>query len=219
MMKTNGQNFIHTPVEYEMNKATLTFASLKEENEYREAAASSGLILTRLSIAVSILLYLCYIFLRYQIFTEFRTSIFIIQDLVFFLPAITLFILSFFKFFGKITQINGMLLFLASGITIITSSIIWPVQHSLFTIGLVIATLCGYLFFRLRFIYASMIGWALLIFVLIATISNPDRTINESGFQFAALILANLVSCQLSEKNKITESQKKQFALTSTFYL
>jgi two-component system cell cycle sensor histidine kinase/response regulator CckA len=216
MMKTNGQNFIHTPVEYEMNKATLTFASLKEENEYREAAASSGLILTRLSIAVSILLYLCYIFLRYQIFTEFRTSIFIIQDLVFFLPAITLFILSFFKFFGKITQINGMLLFLASGITIITSSIIWPVQHSLFTIGLVIATLYGYLFFRLRFIYASMIGWALLIFVLIATISNPDRTVTESGFQFAALILANLVG--MVGAYAIEFLVRRNFYLNKAFY-
>ena len=84
----NGKNHLNTPVEYEMNKVTLAFASSKEEQAFREAGYLANLGFFRASVITASLLYFIYMLLRFWYFENADANFIILQDFVFAIPAI-----------------------------------------------------------------------------------------------------------------------------------
>ncbi|MEJ2054504.1 MAG: ATP-binding protein [Calditrichaceae bacterium] len=201
-MGTNGNNHLHTPVEYEMNKITLAFASAKEEKAFKDSGSKSSLIFFRISLIAAFVLNFIYLVLRFWEFPEASNSFVIIQDFVFTIPLIAILITSFTRYINRFIQIAGIILFSAGAVTTLSTSIMWPVSSHFFLYSLIFITLYGYIFLTLRFISASIIGWlTLLSYILLNTLFG------YSGFSeiiepVIALIITNLAGmavCYLIE--------------------
>ena len=201
-MKMNGKNHLNTPVEYEMNKVTLAFASSSEEKAFKEAGYIYNLVFFRISVIAASVLYFIYILLRFWYFSEVDGRFIILQDFVFAIPAISVIIASFNPNFIRYLQSAGIIIFSVSAITVLSTSIIWPVSNHFFIYCIISITLYGYIFLRLRFISASIIGWLTMVTFGIVHLTITDDNLNNIIMPVVALIMANIagmVACYLFE--------------------
>ncbi|MEJ2544335.1 MAG: PAS domain S-box protein, partial [Calditrichaceae bacterium] len=211
-MKMNGQNHLTTPVEYEMNQVTLAFASSREEKTFKETGhlANSGFF--RASVISALLLYFVYMLLRFWYFASVDVNFVILQDFVFAIPAISVIIASFNPNFTKYLQTAGIIVFAVCGITVLSTSVLWPVSNHFFIYSIISVTLYGYLFLRLRFIVASIIGWLTLMMFAVVQMAFNGLSFDNILNPVIVLILTNLTgmtACYLfeyfSRKNYLLE--------------
>jgi len=170
----------------------------------------------RFSFSSALLLYILYIFLRFWTFSEVESSSIILQDLVFIIPAIVLIALSFADGFKKFLQAAGVILFIVGGITIISTSLVWPVSNHFFIYSLVATILYGYAFLKLRFISATFTGWFLAIAYLVTSLGISEGYFNAVLYPFVTVILTNLIGMLIcysferhSRKNYLLEKLLK----------
>ncbi|MBN1408740.1 MAG: response regulator [Calditrichaceae bacterium] len=187
----NEKNHLSTPIEYEMNKITLAFASSSEEQAFKETGYLSNVGFFRASIISVSLLYFIYMLLRFWYFSDVDARFIILQDLLFAIPAISIIIASFNHSIKKYLQTAGIIIFSVCAITILSTSIIWPVSNHFFIYSIVSVTLYGYLFLRLRFVVATVIGWIILMMFAISQMAFTGVTLGNILRPVVVLILTN----------------------------
>ena len=201
-MKMNGKNHLSTPVEYEMNKVTLAFASSREEQTFKEAGYLASIGFFRASVISASLLYFIYMLLRFWYFANVDANFIILQDFVYAIPAISVIIASFNPNFIKYLQTAGIIVFTVCAITVLSTSVIWPVSNQFFIYSIISVTLYGYLFLRLRFVVASVIGWLTLMMFAIVQMAFIGLSFENILNPIIVLVMTNLAgmtACYLFE--------------------
>jgi PAS domain S-box-containing protein len=191
-MKMNGKNHLNTPVEYKMNKVTLAFASSKEEQAFKDTGNLSNLGFFRASVISASLFYFIYMLLRFWYFSNVDTSFIILQDFIYAIPAISVIIASFNPSFSKYLQTAGIIIFSVCAITVLSTNIIWPVSNHFFIYSIISVTLYGYLFLRLRFIIASIIGWLTLMMFAVVQMAFINLSFEHIFKPIIVLIITNM---------------------------
>jgi PAS domain S-box-containing protein len=164
------------------------------EQEYLEDYYQQSLKQLRISITLGALIYALFGFLDAWIFPEVKVQTWIVRY-VFILPACgAVLLFSFSRYFKKYMQPVVFLLVVAAGVGIIAMMVIVhsPVNYFHFA-GLLLVLMYAYTFSRLRFLYALLSSWFVVLLYEIAAIgiSHTPLTVllNDNFFYLAANLI------------------------------
>ena len=146
-----------------VNILTLSFGG-ELEREFRETSAQSSLRQMRAALFLAIFIYGAFGILDAAIFPA-LSSVFLFIRLAIVIPFITLvYLFSFHRKFLKYSQICVSLVSLVAGLAIISMIVIAPQPiNASYYAGLILVFLYGYTFFRLRFVWATLSCWMIVI--------------------------------------------------------
>ena len=158
----------------EGNIFSLSFAGALEK-EYLNLFYNNSLRHVRLSLLLAIFIYSVFGILDHWIVPEVKEDLWLIRFALFCPYVLVIYLFSYTKHFKKYMQLSIFSVVLFAGIGIIAMILIapFPGNYSYYA-GLILVFLYGYTFFKLRFIWATFAGWAIVI-----------------SYEFAAIFLTN----------------------------
>ena len=158
----------------EGNIFSLSFAGALEK-EYLYIFYNNSLRHVRLSLLLAIFIYSVFGILDHWIVPEVKEDLWLIRFALFCPYVLLIYLFSYTKHFKKYMQLSIFSVVLFAGIGIIAMILIapFPGNYSYYA-GLILVFLYGYTFFKLRFIWATFAGWAIVI-----------------SYEFAAIFLTN----------------------------
>lgn len=192
-MKINGQNYSQVPVNYDTHRLTLAFSSLTEEQEFKKEHSLKSILCFRFSLIGAILVYVIYAFLRSAHIPVLSQRSIIGQDAVFAVIVLLLLALSFIKNSNRWLQGAAALTFITAGFVIATTRYTWPVADNFFTVAMVLVIFYGYTFLRLRFLFATLSGWTILLIYLVSFWLTPNVVVAEIITPLLTLAFSNIV--------------------------
>jgi len=171
----------------EGNIYTLAFSGILEK-EYLSLYFSKSIRHVRLSLLLAIFIYSIFGVLDHWIVPEVRNDLWFIRFALFCPYVILTYLFSYTKKFEKYMQLSIFLVVLFAGIGIIAMILIapYPGNYSYYA-GLILVFLYGYTFFKLRFIWATFAGWAIVIayeFAAIFLTNTPIEILINNNFFF-----------------------------------
>ncbi len=173
------------------NKFTLAFSD-EDERLFLKSYFRDSIFQFRIAFISVIILYGVFGFLDMQMIPEFSKTFHSIRYL-FVIPIFSIvFILSFTKLFQKIWQFLLFLSSICGGIGISIMTILAPEVYA-YNAGMMLVLFACYFFIKLRFIYATIAGWSILIIYNIIAIffeQTPQVLIISNNFFFVS---ANLI--------------------------
>nr|WP_320117864.1 ATP-binding protein [uncultured Marinifilum sp.] len=156
------------------NKTTLSFPA-KTEAVFRKRYFEDSIQQLRVSLVLLILLYAVFAFLDLLIFPKYVEYFFKIR-FYFVIPTIVIVvILSFTKIFERIWQLLLSYSFIVGGLGITTMTL-FETENNAYYAGMMLIFFSGYLFVRIRFIYATVTGWILLLLFNLIAVFFSDMT-------------------------------------------
>ena len=172
---------------YDCNPLTLSF-SKEIENDYINISFKKSLKHVRLGLLIAIFFYAIFGILDLSIFPEVKKELWIIRYLLFCPYVFAIFLFSFSKHFKKYLQFLVFSVVLFAGLGIIAMIIIAPDPINFtYYAGLILVFIYGYTFFKLRFIWATIAGWAIVLvyeIVGILIIDTPIEIFISNNFFF-----------------------------------
>jgi two-component system, cell cycle sensor histidine kinase and response regulator CckA len=192
-MKINGQNYSQVPENYDTHRLTLAFSSLTEEQEFKKEHSLKSTLYFRFSLIGTILVYVIYAFLRSAHIPVLSQRSIIGQDVVFAVIVLLLLALSFIKNSNRWLQGAAALTFITAGFVISTTRYMWPVADNFFTVAMVLVIFYGYTFLRLRFLFATLSGWTILLIYLVSFWLTPNVVVAEIITPLLTLAFSNIV--------------------------
>jgi len=159
--------YLLLPEGFKISFFTLKFEK-NLEKKFREEYFSSMIAHLRYSIFISIFFYAVFGFLDRILIPELLKPFFIIRFLIVIPIALSIYVLSYFKVFRKLAMASLCFLVVAAGYGILfmiylagdsQSSLILTTYYT----GLVLVFIFGYNFLKLRFWWASVAGWLIVI--------------------------------------------------------
>jgi PAS domain S-box-containing protein len=146
-----------------MNLLTLSF-SKEQEDIFREDFFKKSLWQVRLGLLLAILVYGIFGFLDASIVPEVKVRLWFIRYAVFVPYVFLVFLFSYSSHFKKYMQVTIASVVLLAGLGIIAMIIIapYPGNYSYYA-GLILVFIYGYTFFKLRFIWATISGWLIVL--------------------------------------------------------
>ncbi|WP_195715207.1 ATP-binding protein [Ancylomarina sp. 16SWW S1-10-2] len=172
-------------------KIAMSFPS-EIEKLYRKKYFDTSIVQLRVSILLVMILYGLFGLLDPLMFPNHVDFFYIIRFYIILPINICILLLSFTKIFEKIWQAVITIDVIFGGIGISLMTLLEPDNYSYYA-GLMLVFFSGYLFLKLRFIWAAVCGWLLLIIFNILAIfyaHSPIATIITNNFFF---ISANLI--------------------------
>ena len=172
-------------------KTILSFSS-DIEKLFRKKYFDNSIVQLRGAIILVMMLYGLFGFLDPLMFPKYVDFFYIIRFYIIIPLNICILLLSFTKIFEKLWQAIITADFIIGGIGISLMTLLEPENYSYYA-GLMLIFFSGYLFLKLRFIWATLGGWLLLIiFNLLAIFQahSPAITLISNNFFF---ISANLI--------------------------
>ena len=152
----------HSNNKIEVNRYSLNFKVRKLEKKFRDLYFDKSLKLFRLSFVTAILLYAAFGYIDYFYSFDYFTLFFKIR-FVYVLPfLVSVFVYSFFPSFKKTWQLLISLCFIIAGSGIIFMLLSNP-DNIYYYGGMFLIFIAGFFFIKLRFIWASSTGIALII--------------------------------------------------------
>lgn len=156
----------------QVNKFTLSFFG-EMENEFQKFFFLDSLNNFRIAFLVVTFLYGAFGFLDSIKAIEHLKLFYIIRFAVIIPFLIIVFLLSFFNFFKKFWQLIIAFSFVLGGVGIIAMLLTIPNEISYYG-GLMLVLFSGYFFIKLRFIFASICGWTLIVIYNLSSILYLD---------------------------------------------
>lgn len=194
----NTQDVLSLPI----NPFTLAFPG-RLETEYLEDFHRKALSHTRLILLSGIIFYGIFGFLDAKLAPDFKWTLWGIRYFVV-IPTITAVIL--FSFSANFTRY--MQACLATAITIAGLGIVImiliappPVNYSYYA-GLILVLIFGYVFLRIRFVWAVAAGWIIIAFYEMASIwlsSTPTEVLLNNNFFILSANVIGMFACYSSE--------------------
>jgi signal transduction histidine kinase/CheY-like chemotaxis protein len=191
-------NSVPSSGDFRINWFTLTF-SANLEKEYQEVYFQTSLRQLRITFLLGICFYSLFGFLDEWIVPDAKHRLWFIRYAIF-LPYVTgIYFFSFSRHFKKYMQVSISFGVLLAGLGITAMILIapYPASHSYYA-GLLLVFIYGYNLLRLRFWWATMTGWLIVISYEIAAIwLSPTPLpilVNNNFFFLSANILCMFVS-------------------------
>ena len=143
------------------NRVTLAFTG-RDEILFKETYFSDSLTQFRLSFAFVITLYGAFAFLDTQVIPEYARLFHYIRFFFVIPLLIVVLLLSFTKNFKNIWQILLLLSTVVGGSGIAIMTMLVPENYTYYA-GMMLVLSAEYFFIRLRFFYATIAGWLILL--------------------------------------------------------
>jgi len=178
------------------------------EKEYLDDYYLKSLVPFRFSLILAMIFYGAFAFLDATSVPQLKSVFWFIRFGVVLPLLITVFALTFSKFFKKYMQfVISFIMFLTGFGIIIMIILAARVSNYNYYAGLILIFIFGYTFIRARFIYASMAGWLIVIAYEISAIwisETPiEILINNNYFFISANVIGMFISyfLELSSRN------------------
>jgi signal transduction histidine kinase/CheY-like chemotaxis protein len=206
---------------FKFNWLRLTFPP-NLEKEYQKVFFKNSLLQVRITFLLGILFYSLFGFLDAWIAPEAKLKLWTIRYTVFVPYVVWVYLFSFSKHFEKYMQISisfGVLL-AGLGITAMIMVAPYPASHSYYA-GLLLVFIYGYTLLRLRFWWATLTGWLIVISYEVAAIwLSPTPLpilVNNNFFFLSANILCMFVNYSIEyylrrdfTQKRLIEAEKKK---------
>ena len=228
MVNFKVENTSYPPSYFRLNLLTLTFPGDLEQ-AFRENYFQNSLRQIRIALLSGICMYSLFGFLDAWLVPEAKHMLWFIR-FVFFDPYILFIVLfSFSHHFKKYMQLSLSIGMLIGGLGITAMVLIapYPASYSYYA-GLVLVLIYGYTFVKLRFIWASLTGWLLVIAYEIAAVwlkPTPIPILINNNFFFLSANILGMFACYSieyhtrksfmqaclleAEKTKVTEANQE----------
>ncbi len=190
-------------------RTRLKFTSPSLEEEFYKDYLEKSMTTIRIALILGIMLYSAFGVLDSLIAPLSKYRIWFIRFVVVVPSLIGVFILTFTEFFGRYIQLILSLLSLIAGIGIVAMiGITVETESSLFYYaGLMLVMMWSYTFVKLRFFYATICGWIIVLAYEIVAIgyqgllNSPDmiKIFVNNNFFFIASNIIGMFACYLIE--------------------
>lgn len=183
--------------EMDLNPITLAFPGDLEE-KFLSDYYKNSMILIRISLLAGIFLYGFFSILDAQLVPEVKDKLWFIRFTIVLPSFLVVILLSYFprltKYFQALVTIT---MIIASYAIIIMISIIPPPENYSYYAGLILVFMWGYAFTRVRFIWATLAGWLIVVFYEIIAVSFSNISfsvlINNNFFFISANVIGMFV--------------------------
>ncbi len=211
----------HTLSQFGLNKLTLSFPK-DVEKAYQQAHSQQSLPQVRVALLLGILFYTAFGLLDALIFPEVKYLLWLIRFAIVIPVALLIYLFSFSKYFIRYIHISIAAVVLLAGWGIIAMIVVAPAPaNSLYYAGLILVFIYGYTFFKVRFIWATLTGFLIVIAYEIAAIwlsETPLDVLLSNNFFFLGSNLIGMFACYSIEsysrqnfiKAYLLETEKKK---------
>ncbi len=192
------------------------------ENDFSEHHYQNSIRHVRISLQLAILIYGLFGILDNWIVPEVKEDLWLIRYAMFVPYALAVYFFSFTSYFKKYMQFAIASVFFFAGIGIIGMIAIapYPGNYSYYA-GLILVFFYGYTFFKLRFIWATVAGWSIVIIYELAAIlifDTPIEILVNNNFFFLAGNIIGMIACYSIEyysrrdflHSRLLEAEKKK---------
>ena len=183
--------------EFKVNRLNLSFADSLEK-AFLEDYFKKSLLYVRKALLFAFLFYGAFaVFSLYQI-PEAKENLPLIWFAIYFPYVLAILLFSFYGYFKKYMQISIVSVALLAGFGIIVMIPFSASQSFLYNTALIFVFIYGYLFFKLRFIWASAAGWLILIAYWIAAVwlnRIPSTILINNSIIFSAVNIIGMYVC------------------------
>ena len=206
--------------EIKLNYFTLSFPT-ELEQEFRRSHFRKSIRHVRIALLLALFIYGIFGILDAMLVPEVKQKLWLIRYAVFFPAAFSIFLFSFSDRFIKYMQfcISGVLVI--AGLGIIQMILIAPYPgNNTYYAGLILVFIYGYTFFKLRFIWATLAGWIIVLAYEIAAmllVETPFPIFLNNNFFFLSGNMIGMFACYSIElysrkdfmQTRIIEAEKK----------
>jgi two-component system, cell cycle sensor histidine kinase and response regulator CckA len=192
------ETFLSPPKESRLKLLTLSFPEETEE-EFLEEYFRKSLRHVRLALLLAIGFYAAFGVLDAWLVPEFKATLWLIRYAAFLPLAFGIFLFTFSSRFKEYMQLSITVVILAAGFGIIAMVVIapYPINYSYYA-GLILVFIFGYTFFKLRFIWATLAGWTIVIVYEISAIwlsETPLPVLINNNFFFLGGNIIGMFAC------------------------
>jgi PAS domain S-box-containing protein len=190
--------------DFKMNLFTLTFPH-HLEGPFREEYFRKSVGHVRFAFLIAILFYSFFGILDAWLVPEVKQQLWIIRYVVFAPLAFGAFLFSFLPSFKRYMEVSIAAVLMTAGVGIIVMILIAPSPGKYFYYaGLILVLIYCYTFFKLRFIWASAVGWLTVILYEIAAVGigeTPLPILVNNNFFFISSNVLGMFACYSAELN------------------
>ncbi len=205
--------FSSLPDDLKINPFTLSFSG-DLEKAYRDDYFAKSLGHVRIACLIAIFFYGAFGVLDAFLVPDVKYQLWFIRYALFIPFALAVFLFSFSRHFKQYIQFSIATVVLAAGLGIIAMiRIMHFTDVYTYYVGVILVFIFGYTFFKLRFIWASLVGWLLVIayeIVAVSFIQSPLLTIlNHNYFFLSSNILCMFAgySIELSARKEFMQAR------------
>lgn len=185
-----------------INPFTLAFPG-RLESEYLEDFYLKSLNQIRLILMSGILFYGIFGFLDAKLLPDAKWTLWVIRYLVVIPCILSVIAFSFSKRFKRYMQLCLATAITVSGLGIVTMILIAkpPVNYSYYA-GLILVLIFGYVFLRIRFVWAAAAGWTIVAFYEAASIwltNTPMEILLNNNFFILSANVIGMFACYSAE--------------------
>ncbi len=195
-----------------INPYTLSFDK-SFEKDFLEKYFVDSLLQLRSALVLLVVIYGVFGLLDNLIVPDYRQAFLVIRFGIVIPVLLTVFVLSFFDFFRNIWQTLLGVAFVVAGMGITAMLVIVPENYAYYG-GMMLVFFAGYFFIKLRFFYATIAGWATLVFYNIGAIFftdvYPELIINNNFFYLSANVIGMIAAYNIEYFIRRDYFQKKQ---------
>jgi len=188
--------------EMEIHPFSLTFRG-DLEKDFREDYFVNSLKTVRFSLLAGIVLYGFFGILDAKLIPEMKETLWVVRFAIvcpFLLGVILFSYLPFYKRFFQVTVSTAMIV--AGAAIIYMIAILPPPVNQTYYAGLILVFIWGYTFTRVRFVWATSVGWILVaLYEIVATqvIDTPVSVLMNNNFFFISSNLVGMFACYFIE--------------------
>ena len=177
------------PDEIRVSLLTLSFPEDLEQ-AFLDDYFQESLRHVRMALLLGFFFYGIFGFLDAWLVPEVKEKLWLIRYAIFFPFLLAVFLFSYSDHFKKFMQLSIAAVILLAGLGIIAMTLVAPEPGNyLYYAGLILVFLFGYTFFKLRFVWATLTGWAIVIAYEISAIGlsqTPIPILINNNFFFLA---------------------------------
>ena len=187
-----------SPNEIKANLLTLSFPE-ELEQAFRDDYFEKSLRHVRIALLLGFFFYGIFGILDAWLVPDVKQALWLIRYAIVFPFLLGAFLFSYSRHFKKFMQLSIAGVILAAGVGIIAMTLIAPDPGSyLYYAGLILVFLFGYTFFILRFVWATVTGWTLVIAYEISAMwltQTPIPILINNNFFFLAGNVIGMFAC------------------------
>jgi len=188
--------------EFRVHPLTLRFPG-DQEDAFREDFIQKSMSQVRISLALGLILYPLFGILDYLLIPNVKEAIWFIRYLIVCPYLLLLLFFTHIHYFKRISQPLLVLTVLVMGFGIIAMTVIaYPPGSYFYYAGLILVLMWTYTIAALRFLYATLAGWALVFVYEIVAIGfegTPFSVLISNNFFFLSANIIGMLACYLIE--------------------
>ena len=181
-----------------LNILTLSFPA-EIERDYKEDYFRKSIKHVRIAMLLALTFFAAFGILDSWLVPDAKTKLWFIRYVIYCPSIFALYLFSFSKHFQQYMQLCIALAVLLAGLSIIAMILIAPTPGNYsYYAGLILVFIFGYTFFKLQFLWATIVGWMIVIFYEIAAIgltNTPLPILINNNFFFLTGNLFGMFAC------------------------